>query len=82
MKLKFLEDPKKTFGEAEEIKTYARKSFAKDQPEITLFFKNMHYSDEAMTDLLMKMEQNKNKEEVAKQWIKDNATLVNSWFGK
>lgn len=80
MKLRFLEDPKKIFGEAEAIKTYARKSFAKDHPELAKFFNHMHYSDDDMTDLLTKMEQSKDKEAVAKQWVKDHSALVDSWY--
>lgn len=82
MKLKFLEDPKKTFGEAEKIKTYSRKSFGKDHPELTQFFSKMYFDDQAMTDLLTKMENSKNKETTAKEWVKNHSELVNSWLDK
>lgn len=82
MKLKFLEDPKKTFGEAEQIKTYSRKSFAKDHPELAIFFSNMHYTDADMTDLLTKMEYSKDKEKTAQLWVKSHPHLVNSWLNK
>ncbi|PXW12638.1 MULTISPECIES: glycine betaine ABC transporter substrate-binding protein [Chryseobacterium] len=82
MKLKFLDDPKKIFGEAEQIKTYSRKSFAKDHPELAKFFSKVHFDDENMSDLLMKMEQSKNKETTAKEWVEDHAELVQSWLDK
>lgn len=82
MKLRFLEDPKKTFGEAEQIKTYSRKSFGKDHPELVTFFSNMHFDDETMADLLTKMEDSKNKEATAKKWVKDHSELVKSWLDK
>ncbi|WP_353151613.1 glycine betaine ABC transporter substrate-binding protein [Chryseobacterium sp.] len=82
MKLKFLDDPKKIFGEAEQIKTYARKSFSKDHPELATFFSNLHFNDENMSDLLMKMEYSKNKEATAKKWVEDHADLVNVWLNK
>lgn len=82
MKLKFLEDPKKTFGEAEKIETYSRKSFGKDHPELTQFFSKMYFDDKTMTDLLTKMESSKDKEATAKQWVKAHPTLVNSWLDK
>lgn len=82
MKLKFLDDPKKIFGEAEEIKTYSRKSFAKDHPELAKFFSRLHFDDENMSDLLMKMEQSKNKEATAQQWVDDHSELVQSWLDK
>ncbi|WP_315053649.1 glycine betaine ABC transporter substrate-binding protein [Chryseobacterium indoltheticum] len=82
MKLKFLEDPKKTFGEAEKIKTYSRKSFGEDHPELIKFFSKMYFDDQTMTDLLTKMEISKDKEATARQWVKAHPTLVNSWLDK
>lgn len=82
MKLKFLDDPKKIYGEAEQIKTYSRKSFAKDHPELAKFFSKIHFDDENMSDLLMKMEQSKNKEATAKEWVEDHAELIQSWLDK
>lgn len=82
MKLRFLEDPKKVFGEAEQIKTYSRKSFGKDHPELANFFSKMHFDDETMTDLVTKMEDSKNKQATAKQWVKDHSLLVQSWLDK
>jgi len=82
MKLKFLDDPKKIYGEAEQIKTYSRKSFSKDHPELARFFSKLHFDDENMSDLLMKMEQSKNKEATAKEWVKDHQELIQSWLNK
>lgn len=80
MKLKFLEDPKKSFGETEEIKIFARKSFSKDHPELTKFFGKMKFTDEQLTDLLAKMQDSHDKELAAKEWVKDHRSLVESWF--
>ncbi|MCJ7934987.1 MAG: glycine betaine ABC transporter substrate-binding protein [Chryseobacterium sp.] len=82
MKLKFLNDPKKIFGEAEQIKTYARKSFGKDHPELAKFFSKLHFDDENMADLLMKMEQSKNKEATAKEWVEEHSELIQLWLDK
>lgn len=82
MKLKFLEDPKKTFGEAEQIKTYSRKGFVKDHIELAKFFSKVHFDDKNMTDLLTKMEDSKDKEATAKKWVKDHSELVKLWLDK
>lgn len=82
MKLKFLDDPQKIYGEAEQIKTYSRKSLAKVHPDLAKFFSKLHFDDENMSDLLMKMEQSKNKEATAKEWVKDHPELVQSWLNK
>ncbi|REC46801.1 glycine betaine ABC transporter substrate-binding protein [Chryseobacterium pennipullorum] len=82
MKLKFLKDPKNTFGQAEQIKTYARKSFGKDHPDLAKFFSKMHFDDEHMSDLLMKMEHSKNKEATAKKWVDEHSDVVKVWLDK
>jgi glycine betaine/proline transport system substrate-binding protein len=82
MKLKFLDDPKKIFGEAEQIKTYSRKSFGKDHPDVAKFFSKLHFEDEDLTDLLTKMADTKDKEATAKKWAEDHPQLVNSWLDK
>ncbi|MDH6252732.1 glycine betaine/proline transport system substrate-binding protein [Chryseobacterium sp. H1D6B] len=82
MKLKFLEDPKKTFGEAEQIKTYSRKSFGKDHPDLAKFFYKIHFDDKNMADLLTKMEDSKDKEAVARKWVEDHPELVKLWLDK
>lgn len=82
MKLKFLEDPEKIFGNTEQIRTYSRKSFAQDHPELVKFFSNMHYTDSDMTDLLTKMEYSKDKEKTAKLWVKSHPHLITSWLNK
>ncbi len=80
MKLKFLDDPKKTFGEAEQIKTYSRKNFGKDHPELAKFFSKMHFDDADMTDLLTKMEDSKDKQLTARKWVKNHPELVKLWL--
>ncbi len=82
MKLKFLEDPKKTYGEAEQIKTYSRKSFGKDHPELAAFFSKVHFDDANMIDLLTKMEDSKDKEATAKKWVEDHPQLIKGWLDK
>lgn len=82
MKIKFLEDPKKIFGEAEQIKTYSRKNFGKDHPELAKFFSKMHFDDENMTDLVTKMEESKDKEATAKKWVEDHPQLIKFWLDK
>lgn len=78
--LKFLEDPKKVYGEAEMIKTYASKGFKERMPEAAKYFANFHLNEKQMADLLAEMEAGKNKREVAKNWLKANKAMVDSWF--
>jgi ABC-type proline/glycine betaine transport systems, periplasmic components len=81
--LKFLEDPKGTFGAAENIHTIARKGFEKDMPEVAGFFKNFKMDETQLAGLMGDI-QNSDKEplEVAKEWMDKNEELVNSWIPK
>lgn len=80
MKLKFLEDPRESLGTAEQIKIFTRKEFPADQPELTRFFSQIHFDVATMSNLLMKMQESKDKEATAKQWVADNRSLVASWL--
>ncbi|WP_308462430.1 glycine betaine ABC transporter substrate-binding protein [Clostridium weizhouense] len=82
--LKFLEDPKNVYGEAEDIYTITRKNFSKDMPEVTQFLNNFKMDDKQLGSLMGDIQENSNKDplEVAKEWIKNNEELVNSWIPK
>lgn len=80
--LKFLDDPKKVYGDAEHIETFTRKGFNRDFPALYRYFQHAFFDKEIMNDLLAKMEDSKNKKETAKQWVKEHQELVDSWWGK
>lgn len=78
--LKMLEDPKKIFGEAETIKTIARKGFSQDQPYVAAFFQNISFTPEQIASLMATIEELGNECEGAKIWVEENEELVNSWL--
>lgn len=82
--LKFLDDPKKVFGEAENIYTITRTGFEKDMPEVTQFLKNFKMNDQQLGSLMGDIKDNTGKKpiDVAREWIKNNEELVNSWVPK
>ena len=79
-KLKFLEDPKKVYGEEERLEVYARAGLENDYPEVYNFFKNVFFNKEQMADLLLKMNNSTNDEKTAKKWIEDHKAMVDSWW--
>ncbi len=79
--LKFLDDPKKVYGETEHIEIYSRKDFKTDDTFAANFFSNFKLTSEQMSALLAKMEDNKDKTMVAKTWINNNKELVKEWMG-
>lgn len=81
--LKFLEDPKNVYGDAETLHTLARIGFTEDHPEAAEFFENFHFTDEELSDLILKLEEGGNdKLASAKEWMEANEELVNSWIPK
>jgi len=72
MKLKFLNDPKKTLGSTEEIKIFARRDFRKDQPELANLFSQIHFDNATMADLLAQMEGTRDKAATAKNWLTEH----------
>ncbi len=80
--LKFLDDPKKVYGETEHIEVYSRKGFKTDDAYAATLFSNFKLSSDQMSSLLAKMEDGKDKSEVAKTWITENKEMVNSWLGQ
>jgi glycine betaine/proline transport system substrate-binding protein len=80
MKLKFLEDPKKTLGDAEQIKIFARGDFHMEQPELARFFSKVYFDESTMADLLSQMQGSQNKTDTAKEWIKKHNDLVKGWL--
>ncbi|AQQ72278.1 Glycine betaine/carnitine transport binding protein GbuC precursor [Limihaloglobus sulfuriphilus] len=81
--LKYLEDPKGTYGETETIETWARQGLETDDPFAAELLANFTLDDSQMSDLLLKMSEAKgNEAAVAKQWIADNKALVDSFMPK
>lgn len=76
MKLKFLNDPKKTLGSTEEIKIFARKDFRNDQPELAELFSHIHFDDATMANLLAQMEGARDKAATAKKWLEEHRSQL------
>lgn len=81
--LKFLDDPKGSFGDAEDIYSLSRLGFEEDMPEVTQFLKNFKLDSQQLGSLMDDI-QNSDKDplDVSKEWINNNKDLVNSWITK
>lgn len=79
--LKFLDDPKGSFGDAEDIYAVSRVGFKDDMPEIAQFFKNFKLSSEELGSLMDDIQSSdKDPLEVAREWMNNNKDLVNGWI--
>jgi glycine betaine/proline transport system substrate-binding protein len=76
--LKYLEDPKKIFGEAEYIATIARKGLKEDKPEVHALLKKFTWTLNDCQQVMLWM-QDSSPEEAAQRWIKENPEKVAAW---
>lgn len=78
--LKYLEDPKGIFGEAESVTTIARKDLKEDIPEAYAIIDRMHWELSDMeAALLQAQEMDFDYEKVAKQWVDNNQETIEQW---
>lgn len=79
--LRYLEDPENVFGGDEQIHTIVRDGFAEDMPEAHAILDNFQWSAEHMEEvMLMNQEEYSDPYENAKQWVENNADIVNEWL--
>lgn len=77
--LKYLEDPEKTYGEAEGIHTIANKEFTKNNADVAKMVKAFKMSDKQVGDLESLINEGMDPYDAAKKWSKDNKGIVDSW---
>lgn len=78
--LKYLEDPKGAYGEAEEIHTLANKDFTQSQPEVAEMLKKFRMDDSQIGTLEGYINDGMKPEDAAKKWISENQAIVDSWI--
>lgn len=80
--LKFLEDPKGVYGEEETINTIVRKGFRADFDTSIVDFLEKFYLTQPQLHEMMNIIRVSNEEPLAlaKEWIKENATVVENWL--
>ncbi len=78
--LKYLEDPKKIYGETEEIFWLSTQSLPETDPDLVDWMNNWDMDDEQLGSLIGAVNDADTPTEGAQQWIDDNQELVDSWF--
>ncbi|MGI6227260.1 MAG: glycine betaine ABC transporter substrate-binding protein [Peptococcales bacterium] len=79
--LKYLDDPKKAFGDAEQINTIVRKGLKEDLPDVYTFLDNFNWTlDDMQTLEVWNEEPGADPYENAKRWIGENEAKVNQWI--
>lgn len=80
--LKYLKDPKGSFGKAGWIQTEANKQWAGSHPTIVGWLKNFKLNQQQLGTLENDINTAGSKSAGVKKWISDNQSLVNTWFSK
>ncbi|MDK8189414.1 glycine betaine ABC transporter substrate-binding protein [Paenibacillus sp. UMB7766-LJ446] len=77
--LKYLEDPQKSFGDAEEIHTIARKGLKEDHPVAYEFLSRFQWTSDQMGEMMSAIQNGTSPEEAAKDYAEKHADQVDEW---
>lgn len=77
--LKYLEDPKKVYGEAEEIHTVVRKGLKEDQPVAYEFLDRFEWTSDEMGEIMTAIQEGADPAEAAKSWADSHSDRVDAW---
>ena len=79
--LKYLEDPGKIYGGAEEIHTIVRSGLDQEMPEVYLFLKAFQWTPTDMNQVMAwNREEGADPYESAKRWMRENPEKVETWL--
>ena len=77
--LKYLEDPKGTFGGAETINTMVRNGLEEEMPEVYQILDNFKWTTEDMESVMLAIQEGEDPEDAAAAWIEENQDKVDEW---
>ncbi len=81
LNMRYLEDPEKVFGEAEDICTVARRGFEEDHPQLARFFRQFRWTPADLESLTWKSTLRKGEYEAnAREWIAENRELTETFL--
>jgi glycine betaine/proline transport system substrate-binding protein len=77
--LKYLEDPKGVFGDAETINTMVRTDLEADMPNAYKVLDQFNWSTEDMEAVMLEISNGADVVETTNKWVEDNADKVAEW---
>ena len=78
--LKFLDDPKKVFGEAEDIRTMSRVGLEEDMPEVYEFISKFNWDASEIATVMDMNSEGMDPAESARIWVDNNQDRVSTWI--
>ncbi|MCC7565917.1 MAG: glycine betaine ABC transporter substrate-binding protein [Methanomicrobiaceae archaeon] len=80
--LKYLDDPKGVYGDAEDIVTVARQGLREDDPKAYGILERFEWTSEDIHSVMTDIEGGMPEEEAAKKWVDANPETVAAWIGE
>ncbi|WP_020006683.1 glycine betaine ABC transporter substrate-binding protein [Salinicoccus albus] len=79
--LKFLDDPKESFGETEKIYMATREGFDSDYEQVNEWMRNWKLTDDQLGELMLDVQENEDDPlKGAKKWVEENQDVVEEWM--
>ncbi|MFW2107395.1 glycine/proline betaine ABC transporter substrate-binding protein OpuAC [Bacillus spizizenii] len=78
-KLKYLDDPKQSYGSAEEIHTITRKGFSKEQPNAAKLLSQFKWTQDDMGEVMIKVEEGEKPAKAATEYVKKHKDQIAEW---
>lgn len=79
-KLRFLEDPKKVFGDDEHVDTVANPALASKAPEAEAFLKKFSWGAEEVGEVMLAIRDGAKPDDAARDWVKNHPERVAGWL--
>ena len=77
--LKYLDDPKGSYGGEEEIHTIGRKGLADDLPEAHTILSNFNWSEDDMGEVMIAIQDGEKEDVAAQTWVDANEDKIAEW---
>jgi glycine betaine/proline transport system substrate-binding protein len=79
-KLRFLDDPKKIYGEAEHVDSVVNPSLPTKAPQVASFLKKFSWKPEEIGAVMLDVQNGSKPEAAAEKWIKGHDARVEGWL--
>lgn len=80
--LKYLKDPKKSFGGQENIHTIVSQDLKEDIPEAYKILDNFYWTTKDMEEVMVQIQDGKKPDQAAADWVKKHRDKVKEWTVK
>ena len=80
--LKYLDDPKGAYGDADHVETLARLGLKEEKPNLYGILTRFQWTHDDIQAVMMSIENGMKPEEAAAKWVENNPEKVEEWIGE